>query len=65
MMVMVKLLAWVGAERQAAERRQWDSHEFSNAMEHIVSEPFDRVTTERARSLLAEVSLLKSLSSPE
>ena len=66
MAAMVKVVAWVGAERRQSERRQWASQELSNAMERIVSEPFDRVTSERARNLLAEVSRQqKPLVSPE
>jgi hypothetical protein len=62
---MVKLIGWVGAERRQAERRQWASQELSNALERIVSEPFDRVTSERARSLLAEITRQQPLVSTE
>ena len=65
MMMMVKMLAWVGSERRAAERRQWAAQELSNAMERIVSEPFERVTTERASAVLADVPLYQALVSPE
>jgi hypothetical protein len=58
---MVRLVAWVGAERRQAERRQWASQELSNAMERIVSEPYDGVTSDHARSLLAEISRLHPL----
>ena len=65
MSVMVKVLAWVGAERQASERRQWAVQELSNAMERVVSEPFDRVTTGRAGTVLADVPRLRFLNQPE
>jgi hypothetical protein len=54
MTLTVKMLAWVGAERRAADRRQWAIHALSNALERLSSEPFDRVTNERARALLKE-----------
>jgi len=65
MMMMVKMLGWVASERRAAERRQWAAQELSNAMERIVSEPFERVTTERASAVLADVPLYQALVGPE
>ena len=40
-------------------------NELANAMERIVSEQFDRVTTERASAVMVGVPLLKSLNNPE
>lgn len=52
MAITVKVLAWVGAERRAADRRQWAVAALANSLERIGAEPFDRVSDETAGLIL-------------
>jgi hypothetical protein len=52
MAITVKILAWVGAERRAADRRQWALAALANSLERISAEPFDRVSDETAGAIL-------------
>jgi Tfp pilus assembly protein PilV len=54
MSLALKLVAWVAAERRTADRRLWAVQEVSNVMERLTSEPFDKVTTEKAKALVEE-----------
>jgi hypothetical protein len=65
MSVTVKALSWVASERTTADRRRWVALELSNAMERIMAEPFDRVTAERAKAIVADTPLSKDLHAAE
>lgn len=51
MMLTVRVLGWVAAERRATERRQYALQEASNLLDRLASRPFDRVTPESARAV--------------
>jgi hypothetical protein len=70
MAVAVQLLAWVAAERRAAERRQWALEEAANIMDRITALPWDSLNSDRlsdvarssqADSVLPEGNLLVEL----
>ena len=50
MTLTVGLLSWVGAERRASERRGWAAQEAANGMERLTALPFDRLTSEVAKT---------------
>jgi hypothetical protein len=54
MTLTVKALGVVGAERRTAERRLWALQEVANLQERVGAEPFDKVTTDRVKSLADE-----------
>jgi len=53
MALAVKLIAGVGLERRAADRRMWAVQEVSNLAERVAAEPFDKVNPERVKALAA------------
>jgi Tfp pilus assembly protein PilV len=61
MVVMVKVLGWLGAERRSADRRGWAVQAASNVLERVAAEPFDRVTAETVKSIAAATGATKAL----
>lgn len=55
MVLAVKLVAGVGLEQRAAERRLWAVETVSNLAERLSAEPFDRLDAARARAIAAEL----------
>lgn len=51
MVLTVKVLGWVGAERRAWDRRQWAAQEVANLMERVTARPFEGVSVESCRTL--------------
>ncbi len=56
--VMVKVVSGVGFERRAVDHRLLAIQEASNLLERLTSEPFDRLSSERAKAI-SEGSLPK------
>jgi hypothetical protein len=53
MTLTVRALSLAGTQRRAADRRLWAVQSAANVVERVTSEPFDRVTADRARSVAA------------
>jgi Tfp pilus assembly protein PilV len=65
MTATVQMLGWVATQRRAAERRQWAIQEVANLMEHLTSEPWDRVTNDSAADLTLSEEIRRKLPEPE
>ena len=65
MSLAVKLVAWVAVERRSADRRLWAVEEVSNVMERLTSEPFEKVTSDRAKALADRVEAPRVLPDAE
>lgn len=59
--VLVRVLAWIGTERRAADRRVWAAQEVANVMERVTSEPFDRLTRDRAEAIARTIEAQRIL----
>jgi hypothetical protein len=53
MAMIIRLVGWMALERRNAERRGWAIQQAANAMETLAAMPFDRLSTESARSATA------------
>jgi Tfp pilus assembly protein PilV len=65
MTATVQILGAVATQRRAAERRQWAIQEVANLMEHLTSEPWDRVTADSALGLTLSEEIRRKLPEPE
>jgi Tfp pilus assembly protein PilV len=61
MTLTVKLLAYVGSQRRAAEHRQRAVQETANVLERITAYPYDEITAERARNWVLSPQAKQSL----
>jgi Tfp pilus assembly protein PilV len=65
MSLAVKVLGYAALQRRAAEQRQRAVQEVANVMERITADPFDEVTTARAKAISISPSTASSLPGAE